>query len=77
VQTPNAANISAVTLVRLSSVTHAFNQSQRFHKLPVTVGSGQVTVTAPSNASCAPGPYLMHVLGAANVPSEGKLVYIQ
>lgn len=77
VQTPNAANISSVTLVRLSSATHSLNMSQRFHRLPVTVGTGQVTVTAPTNASCAPGPYLMHVLNTTSVPSVGRLVYIQ
>lgn len=77
VQTPEAQYITAVTLVRLSSTTHGVNMSQRFHKLTPTIGSGQVTVTAPSNASCPPGPYWLFVLGSLNVPSEGRLAYIQ
>jgi hypothetical protein len=72
-----ATSVTGVTMVRLSSVTHAFNQSQRLIRLPYTNGSGQVTVTAPSNAACPPGPYYIFILGTANVPSEGKLIYIQ
>lgn len=77
IQTPEASTITAVTLVRLSSTTHSLNMSQRFHKLTPAIGSGSVTVTAPSNASCPPGPYLLHVIGNADMPSVGRLVYIR
>ncbi|HJQ39874.1 MAG TPA: galactose oxidase early set domain-containing protein, partial [Thermoanaerobaculia bacterium] len=77
IQTPDAQYITQVTLVRLSSVTHAFNQSQRINKLTPTIGSGQVTVTVPPNSQITPGPYFLHVLNGASVPSIAKVVYIQ
>ena len=39
VTTPDAASIAAVTLIRLSSVTHSFNMNQRFLRLHVFAGS--------------------------------------
>src|SRR5262249_54998282 len=46
-QTPNAANITSVALVRLGATTHAFNMEQRLVELSYTFGSGALTVTAP------------------------------
>lgn len=78
VDTPEAANIEQVTWIRLSSVTHAFNQSQRFNRLHiVSKNAGHVIVTAPSNAECPPGPYLLFVLNGKAVPSAGKVVFIR
>ncbi|HET7602354.1 MAG TPA: galactose oxidase-like domain-containing protein, partial [Gemmatimonadales bacterium] len=48
VQTPQAASIVRATFIRLSSVTHAFNQNQRMNRLTVTPnGAGSVLITAP------------------------------
>lgn len=78
VDTPEAASIEQVTWIRLSSVTHAFNQSQRFNRLHiVSKSAGYLTVTAPSNAECPPGPYLLFVLNDKGVPSVGKVVFIR
>ena len=52
VTTPNAGQIAKVSLVRSPSVTHAFDQNQRFQFLNFTVGAGKVTVQAP--AGCEP-----------------------
>ncbi len=41
VTTPNAAQIAKVSLIRSPSVTHAFDQNQRFQFLNFTVGCGQ------------------------------------
>ncbi len=83
IQTPNASQITAVTLVRLSSVTHSFNMSQRFHHMIPTIGSGQVTVTAPTSGVSVPGPYFLFLImggtqgGLNGIPSIGKVVYLQ
>ena len=84
VTTPNASSITAVTMVRLSSVTHSLNMSQRFHQLSFVRGTGQLTVTAPSNDNWVPGPYFLFVIvgggdpaGLNGIPSIGKEVYLQ
>ena len=48
VGTPNAATISKITMLRLSSVTHAFNQSQYINELGFSQTTGGLDVTAPS-----------------------------
>ena len=75
VDTPDAASITAVTLVRLSAVTHAFDMNQRFLRLAFSQASGRLTVTAPSVAQIAPpGHYMLFVLNAAGVPSVASIV---
>lgn len=75
VDTPDATSITAVTLVRLSSVTHAFNMNQRFLRLAFSQAPGRLTVTAPSVAEIAPpGHYMLFVLNTAGVPSIAPIV---
>jgi hypothetical protein len=78
VQTPNAASVTRGTLIRLSSVTHAFNQSQLIYPLTFTPsGTGAVAATAPANANLAPpGPYMLFLLNAKGVPSLGRMVSV-
>jgi len=67
-----------VTLLRLGSVTHAFDQSQRFIELSLRRVDGGLRVTAPASGALAPpGPYLLFLLNAAGVPSVAKMVRIQ
>ncbi|HEY9431236.1 MAG TPA: galactose oxidase-like domain-containing protein [Blastocatellia bacterium] len=78
VQTPNATSITKVTLIRLSSVTHAFNQNQRINHLGFTQGAGGLNVTAPMNGNlCPPGHYMLFILNDAGVPSVAKIVQVQ
>ena len=51
VQTPDAAAISKVTMLRLSSVTHAFNMSQYTSTLSFSQATGGLNVVAPSGAT--------------------------
>jgi galactose oxidase len=75
VQTADAAQVAKVTLLALGSVTHAFDQNQRFLKLPFTVTSGGLTVTAPaSNLAAPPGYYLLFILDGRGVPSVARIV---
>ncbi len=77
VATPDAARIARVTLIRVGAVTHAFNQSQRFHELQFTAKEGAIDVAAPPSAAiCPPGPHLLFLLDANGVPSIGKMVRV-
>ena len=75
VQTPNAADVTRGTLIRLSSVTHAFNQSQVIYPLTFTSsGSNGLTATAPASANYAPpGTYMLFLINSAGVPSTALM----
>jgi NPCBM/NEW2 domain/Domain of unknown function (DUF1929) len=75
--TPNASSISRVTLLRLTSVTHAFNMNQRFMDLSFSKASNGLSVTSPFNQNIAPpGHYLLSILNGNGVPSVSKVVQI-
>ena len=75
VQTPDAANITSVSLIRLGSVTHAFNENQRYIPLTFTLGTGSLNVTSPANANIAPpGYYMLFIVKNTGVPSVGVFV---
>ena len=58
VGTPDAAAIASVTLIRLSSVTHGFNQEQRIVRPAFTTADGGLEVTAPSDPQPLPARVL-------------------
>jgi hypothetical protein len=73
VGTSQASTIGAVTLVRLGSVTHAFDANQRFNRLSFVLTAGGLTVTTPSSPNLAPpGHYLLFIVNQNGVPSTGK-----
>ena len=77
IQTPDAANISSVALVRLGAVTHAFDMEQRLVGLTFTAGSGVLNAIAPPTSSIAPpGYYLLFILNSSGVPSVGQFVQL-
>jgi len=73
INTPEAAAISEVVLIRPGAVTHAFNQSQRYVGCAIVSRAGSsVQATAPPNGNVAPpGYYLLFVVDADRVPSTG------
>jgi hypothetical protein len=76
--TSSSNGISAVTLVKMGSVTHSFNMEQRFLDLPFTASGGGVLATVPADeAVVTPGYYLLTVLDGAGVPSESRIVHVQ
>jgi hypothetical protein len=78
VGTSNPSLVSQVNWVRLSSVTHAFNQNQRINFLKFTADANSLSVTAPNNANlCPPGHYMLFVLDNQMVPSVAKIIHIQ
>jgi hypothetical protein len=74
----SALAIGKVTLIRLSSVTHAFNIGQRILFPTFTTGTGTVTLTLPSSPTLAPaGPYMLFVLNTNGVPSKAAIITLQ
>jgi hypothetical protein len=77
VATTDAPQVARVTLVRLSSVTHAFDQSQRFVEVALRKVAGGLRLEAPAAAAVAPpGPYLLFILNSLGVPSVAKIVRV-
>ena len=75
VQTPDAAQIATVSLIRYGSVTHGFNMGQHFLPLSFSAGSGSLTISAPANANLAPpGNYLLFIVNTNGVPSVAATV---
>ena len=73
----NAAGITKVTLIRLGSTTHSFDQNQRINILKFTAAGNLLTVTAPPDANhCPPGYYMLFVLNPKGMPSKAKIMRI-
>ena len=77
VETPDNASIAQVSLIRITAVTHSFNQDQRFMRLTFSQASGGLDITAPADGNIAPpGPYMLFLLNSEGVPSIGKVIYL-
>jgi hypothetical protein len=78
VETAGTGSITRGSLIRLSSVTHAFNQSQVIYPLTFSATSATtLRAEGPTGASLAPpGPYLLFLLQPSGVPSVGKMVMV-
>lgn len=77
IQTPDAASIAHVVLVRNGTVTHSFGMDQREVEMSFTRGNGALTVTAPPNGNIAPpGHYMLFILNNAGVPSLATIVQV-
>jgi hypothetical protein len=69
--------ISKVTLVRSGSVTHSFDQSQRFVPLAFEQTGSTLRVQGPPDRKVAPpGTYMLFVLDDAGVPSIARIVQL-
>ena len=78
VATPDAESIAKITLIRLPSVTHAFDQNQRLTTLSFMRVGKQLDVAAPEHGAIAPpGHYMLFILTRTGVPSIAKIVRIE
>jgi len=69
--------ISRVTFVKTGSMTHNWNQDQRFVDLPFTANGNVLNVQIPSRASdVPPGMWMMFVLDDNGVPSVARLMRV-
>jgi len=76
-QTPDAASIAKISLLRLGAVTHGVNTSQVFYPAAFSRGAGILNVVGPPNGNYAPpGYYMIFVVSAIGVPSVGKIVQL-
>jgi len=78
IETPNPSAIVRGTLIRNSSVTHAFNQSQLLYPLTFEV-AGSTTLRAtnpPASTLAPPGPYMLFLINSSGVPSPAKFVTV-
>lgn len=78
-----ASSPSRVTLLAPGATTHALDMNQRFVELRVTKRERtgrqrwRLTVTGPRGLTAAPpGPYMLHALSAAGVPSVARWVRV-
>src|SRR6185503_20120127 len=75
VQTPDTASVASVALIRPGSVTHGFDEDQRFVTLPFSRVNGSLAIQAPVNANVAPpGYYMLFIVNASGVPSVASFV---
>lgn len=75
--TPDAGAISQVSFLRTGSVTHTFDESQRFMRLQFTQAAGGLNITMPANGNLAPpGYYMLFILNSLGVPSVATIVHI-
>ena len=77
VNTPDKNSIAKVTMIRLSSVTHAFNENQRINYLTFAPNMNGLTLMAPATANeCPPGHYMLFIVNGNGVPSVAKIISI-
>jgi hypothetical protein len=77
VVTPDAASIAKVSLVRLPSVTHSFDENQRIVFLSFRAFADRLTVSAPTTpGECPPGHHLLFLVNGAGVPSVAAMVQV-
>lgn len=76
VGTPDAANITQVSWVRLPSTTHTYSMSQAFYSSSnITRGTGGITITSPNDPTMPPGYYMLFILNSG-VPSVASIVHL-
>jgi hypothetical protein len=75
VVTPDAAAIAKVAFMRPASVTHNFDENQRYVPLSFTQAVGSLSVSAPADGGTAPpGYYMLFLVDSSGVPSEAKFI---
>jgi uncharacterized protein YjdB len=78
IQTPNAADIASIALIRLGATTHQFNEDQHFVNLTFQNLGGSLTVQGPGNANLAPpGYYMLFIVNTNGVPSVAPIVQLR
>lgn len=71
------ADVEKITWIRLPSVTHGLDHSQRINVLEFRRADRGLTVAAPAGPQvCPPGHYMLFVVSKAGVPSVARIVRI-
>jgi hypothetical protein len=78
VNTPDAASITKVSLIRLGSVTHGFDMNQRFQALPFARNGTELKMTVTTGSKrTPPGHYMLFIVNGTGVPSVAKILQIK
>jgi hypothetical protein len=78
VDTPDAANIQSVALIRPGAMTHTFDEEQRYLSLDLQLVGNGIQIQAPANANLAPpGYYMLFIVNTSGVPSVASFVRIE
>lgn len=78
ISTPDASSITRVALIKVATSTHAVRFDERFVDLTFTIGSGQITATAPASGNYAPpGYYMLDILNSSGVPAVMPFILVQ
>ena len=80
-ETPEAASIAKVVLVRPMAVTHQTDSEQRVVQMTLyQSGPTEISATAPNgihpHAMAPRGYYMLFILNSDGVPSEGKFIHL-
>ena len=77
VQTPDAASVSSVVLIRLGSVTHTLDMAQRYVDLAFTRQTNSLLVQVPAALTQVPqGYYMLFIVNQSGVPSFAPTVRV-
>jgi hypothetical protein len=77
INTPEAASISSVVLIRTGAATHFFDENTAFVPLAFQQNGDSITATAPANGFTAPpGFYMLFIVNSSGVPSVAPVVQV-
>lgn len=80
VESPQAAEVERVVLVRPMAVTHQTDSEQRVIRMSFTRAGTTLTVTVPDpdhpHGTAPRGHYMLFVIDDAGVPSEGRFIFL-
>ncbi len=75
--TPDAATIAKVGLVRLMSTTHGDDMNQRYSPLGFTRQASSLLIEAPTGRTLTPpGHYMLFIVNGSGVPSVARIIRI-
>ena len=77
VNTPDAADIASIAIIRGAGATHTYDQSQRYIPLTFSVSGQNLVVDAPPDAlMAAPGYYMLFLVNSAGVPAIAPFIRV-
>jgi hypothetical protein len=75
---PDAASITMVSLLRLNSTTHSHDMNQRYVGVSFTRSGTTLSLQMPSAKSqLPPGHYMLFILNGSGVPSVARIVRLK
>lgn len=75
IRTNDNSDISRVTLVKTSSITHGFDMDQRFLEVDFSVTADTLSLSMPNSGNVAPpGYYMLFVHDAKGTPSLARMI---